>query len=320
MSAKIIARVLLTLGFLAASIGYSAWTAERTFFDPAATQGATHALLATPAVQKMLTRELHTALAPALAKIKAAPVPPHPVGRKQRAASARAANDATRKLNAAIDAAVRDPKFVGAFEDAIMSVHEGVLSGDAGQVTLDAQAVTAALNRAIARIDPKLAPKTKHLKPASVPIGGARLPHIGAVRNNARVIGDSAIAIAVVLVGGALLLVHDRKTFRRVGRRVALLAVPPILVFLVIPRVLASRHSSAMSVSASLLDAYGRRVLFSAAILAVVGASTWLIALALPRRWSEPDAPPEPEAPNPTLPDPRFPSHEPVKQPETAYL
>src|SRR3954451_23753077 len=105
MSAKVIARVLLTLGFLAASIGYSSWTAERTFFDPAATQGSTHALLATPAVQTMLTRELHTALAPVLAQVKATSLPKRPVGKKQRAANTRAANDATRKLNAAIDAA-----------------------------------------------------------------------------------------------------------------------------------------------------------------------------------------------------------------------
>src|ERR1700730_5313862 len=124
MSAKVIARVLLTLGFLAASLGYSSWTAQRTFFDPAATKGATQALLATPAVKTMLTRELHTALAPLLAQMKA--TAPQRVGPKRRAANARAAKDAEVKLNAAIDAAVSNPKFIGAFEDAIMSVHEGL--------------------------------------------------------------------------------------------------------------------------------------------------------------------------------------------------
>ena len=59
---KIVARVLLTLGFLAASVAYSSWTAERTILDPAATRGATHALLATPAVHDMLAREIRTAL------------------------------------------------------------------------------------------------------------------------------------------------------------------------------------------------------------------------------------------------------------------
>ena len=319
MSANVIARVLLTLGFIAASIGYSSWTAQRTILDPSATQGATHALLATPAVNTMLTRELHTALTPLLAA--AAPKPAKHVGPKRAALNARAAKDAHMRLNAAIDAAVRDPRFIGAFEDAITSLHRSVLAGGAGQVTLDPRAVTTALNRAIARIDPKLAPRTKGLKAVSVPIGGADLPHIGDVRHEARVIRNCAVAIAVVLIGGALLLAHDRKTFRRVGRRTAFLALAPALVFLAVPRVLAASHNSAMSVSAAVLEAYGHRVLPSAAIFAVGGLSIWLMALALPkRRATEADAPPPPGDRGPQLPDPRLPSGEPVGRPETALL
>lgn len=314
MSSKIIARVLLTLGFLAASVGYSSWTAQRTFFDPAATQGATHALLATPAVKSMLTREIRTALQPALAQAQG--VAPKGAGARARAASA-----AEVKLNAAIDAAVSDRQFISAFEHAITSLHEGVLSGDASQVTLDSRAVTDALNKAIARIDPKIAPKTKKLRPVSVPIGGSELPHIGDIRHNVTVVGNSAIAIAMLLIGGALLLAHDRKMFGRAGRRVAFLALPPALVFVVAPRLLESSHNSAMSVSATILRAYGHRVLFSAAILAVVGISTWLIAMAIPRRRRpEPDPPPPPGEYVASRPEPRIPSSEPVGMPETVYL
>jgi hypothetical protein len=321
MSAKVIARVLLTLGFLAASLGYSSWTAQRTFFDPKATQGATQALLATPAVKTMLTRELHTALQPLLAQANAA-VPAKPLGPKAQAAKARAAKAAQVKLNAAIDAAVSNPKFIGAFEQAITSLHKEILSGDPSQVTLDSTAVTNALNSAFARIDPKLAPKAKKLHTVSVPIGGADLPHIGDLRHNVTVVGDAAIAIALLLVGGALLLAHDRKMFRRTGRRIAFLALPPVLVFLVIPRALESSHNSAMSVSAAMLRSYGHRVLFSAAVFAVVGASTWLIALAPPKRRSvEPAVPPTSgETASPSLPDARIPSGEPVGLPETVFL
>ena len=157
--------MLLTLGFLAASIAYSSWTAQRTVLDPSATRGATHALLATPAVNEMLARELRTALAPALGHTKA--------------------KDAA-KLNAAITAAVRDPKFIAAFEDAIMQLHERLLSGGTGQVTLDPNAVTDALNRAIARVDPKAAPKAKRSQTVSVPLGATDLPHIGDIRHDAR--------------------------------------------------------------------------------------------------------------------------------------
>ena len=325
MTAKAIARALLTLGFVAASLGYSSWTAQRTFLDPAATKRATHALLATPAVQTMLTRELRTAIAPALEQIKAAGTqtasPKHPVGPKRRALNARAAKDAEVKLNQAIDAAVRDPKFIGAFEDAIMRVHEGVLSGDPGQVTLDSQAVTAALNQAIARIDPRLAPKTKGLKPVSVPIGGSGLPHIGDVRHDARVVGGSAIAMAFLLIGGALLLAHDRKMFRRTGRRIAFLALPPALLFLVVPRLLASSHNSGFAVSAAILRVYGNRVLFSAAVFAGLGVGIWLVAVVVPsRRESQPDAPPASGQHVAPFPDTRIPSSEPVGVPGTVYL
>ena len=119
MTVKIIVRLLLTFGFLAASVGYSSWTAERTIFDPAATRGATHALLATPAVQTMLARDLRDALRPTLGTQALTP-----------------------KATAAINAAVSDPKFVAAFEDALMNLHENILSGSGGPVTLDTAQVT----------------------------------------------------------------------------------------------------------------------------------------------------------------------------------
>jgi hypothetical protein len=263
MSAKVIARILLTLGFLAASIGYSSWTAQRTVLDPSATQGATHALLDTPAVNAMLTRELHDALAPVLAQTKP--------------------KDA-RKLNTAVAAAVRDPQFTTAFEDAIMNLHQRILSGNNGEVTLDPNAVTGALNRAIARTDPQLAPKAERLRTVSVPLGASNLPRVGDVRHEARVVGNAAIAIAVLLVGGALLLAPDRKAFRRTGRRIAFLALPPAIVFLALPHFLAASHNSALAVSAVVLEAFGRRVLFSAVLLASIGATLWLVAATAPAR------------------------------------
>ena len=95
MTSKIIARVMLTIGFLAASISYSAWTAQRTILDPTATRGASHALLETPAVQTMLAREIRSALQPALGKGAQTP-----------------------KFTAAIDAAVAI-----ALDEAVQSAH-----------------------------------------------------------------------------------------------------------------------------------------------------------------------------------------------------
>jgi hypothetical protein len=261
--------VLLTVGFLAASVAYSSWIAERTIFDPAATRGATNALLTTPTVHDMLAREIRTALQSSL-------------GPKVDNA----------KLAAAINRAVDDPKFVGAFEDAIVSINQAALSGGDGRVTLDTGAVTASVNDAVARYYPAIAPQVKHSRTVAVPIGSASLPHIGNAQRNVREIGDIALALAVLLIGAGLLLAPERKTFRRAGRRIAFLAIGPVLVFVVGPHLLTASHNRALSVSSVILTAYGHRVLFSAGVLAVVGISTWLIAIALPKRRAATEAEP----------------------------
>lgn len=290
--------MLLTIGFLAASMAYSSWTAERTIFDPAATRGATTSLLSTPTVHDLLAREIRSALQPSLGP-----------------------DVDNAKLTAAINTAVADPRFVGAFEDAIVNINQAVLSDGHGRVTLDPEAVTGSVDAAVARVDPKIALQVRKTKQVSVPIGGAALPHLGNVGRTVREAGDLALAVAIMLIGGALVLAPERKTFRRAGRRVACLAIPPVVVFGVGPRLLASSHNSALSVSAAILGAYGHRVLFSAAILAVVGISTWIIAIAMPRRQARV------EVAAPTLGPvyvrqtaPRVPAGEPGGLPEKLYL
>jgi hypothetical protein len=288
----------MTIGFLAASVAYSSWTAERTIFDPAATRGATATLLSTATVHDLLAREIRTALQPGL-------------GPDVNAA----------QLTAAINTAVADPKFIGAFENAIVSINEAVVSGGHGRVTLDTNAVTTSVNEAVARVYPKIAPQVKKTKVLSVPIGSADLPHLGNAQRSVREAGDLALAIAILLIGGALALAPERATFRRLGRRVAFMALAPVLIFAVGPRLLASSHNSALSVSAAILEAYGHRILFSAAVLGVVGTSIWIIAIAIPKRQPEPDAVVAPRQPVSVRHiAPRVASSEPGALPEKLYL
>jgi len=263
----------MTFGFIAASLAYSSWTAERTIFDPAATRGATHALLSTPTVHDMLAREIRTALRTNLGP---------------------GVDDA--KLTKAIDRAVEDPKFVGAFEDAIANVNEAMLSNGHGRVTLDPSAVTNSLDDAVARVYPKIAPQVRKTKLVSVPIGSATLPHFGNAERTVREVGDTALAVAILLIGGALAVAPDRKTFRRAGRRLAFMAIVPVLLFAVAPKLLASSHTGALAVTAAVLHAYAHRVLFSAVILAAVGGATWIVAVTMPKRRADSDPEPAPAA------------------------
>jgi hypothetical protein len=287
MNPKVIARVLLVVGFLAASVGYSSWTATRTVLDPSATRSATKALLAAPAVQTMLTREIRASLQPALGTAATNP-----------------------KLNTAIREAVADPRFASAFENAITTLHREILNGGNGQVTLDTAAVTNAINSAVGRVAPALAPKVADAPAVRVPIGNAQVPHLGDIGRSAHRLADTAIALAIVLIAGALVLAPDRKMFRRAGRRTAFLAIPPAVIFVIAPHLLASSHNSALVVSAAVLEAFGRRVTLSIAVLVVVGVSTWLITHAVPARH-RPPAPSEVRSlptRRPAPPDPRQPS------------
>jgi hypothetical protein len=295
---RIVTRTLLTIGFVAASVAYGSWTAERTMFDPAATRGATTALLSTATVHDLLAREIRTALQPGLRP------------------------DVNRaKLNAAINAAVSDPRFIGAFEDAIVKVDTAVVSGGDGRVTLDTDAVTTSVNDAVARTYPKLAPQVKKTKVLSVPIGAADVPHLGNTKRTVREVGDLALVIAILLIGGAVALAPERATFRRAGKRLAFLAVAPVAVFAVGPRVLAASHNGALSVSAAILQAYGHRVLFSAVLLGAVGVTIWIAAIAIPKRRGCPDGPvPRPRPAHVRRTARRVPAGEPDRLPEKLYL
>jgi hypothetical protein len=291
VTVKIIARVLLTLGFLAASIAYSSWTVQRTILDPSATRIAAQSLLDTPAVKAMLAKEIRTSLLPALGP-KTDP----------------------KKLSAAIDAAVVDPTFVGAYQDAIVSIQKSVFSEGNSRVTLDSRAVTRAITKALTQIDPSVARRMKNVHAINVPVGSTSLPHVRGAESKVALTGRIALALACLMVGGALLLVHDRKMLRRASRRLAFLAIGPTLAFAVLPRLLDSLHNPSLEVGAAMLEAFGHRVLVSAAILAVAGISGWLMTFVIPERGMLGDDEDGDRRPSGRMPAPdvRVPSRRPV--------
>jgi len=132
------------------------------------------------------------------------------------------------------------------------------------------------------------------------------------------VVGRVALAIAIALIGGALLLVHDRKMFRRASRRLAFLAIGPTLAFALLPRVLDSMHKPSLEVGATMLEAFGHRVLFSAALLAIAGASIGLATFLIPRRAGDDQTDTSLRAAGSTPPDVRVPSRAPGQLPVAA--
>jgi hypothetical protein len=247
---KVLARILLALGFLAAWVGYTSWYTSRIVFDPGATRAAAHAILTAPPVEHGLADQIT----------------------KQVDTEPRAAG-ADPKVAKAVDSALHDPRVTTAFANAIAQVHAALLADKGQKITIDTRTLTSAVHDELAKFDPKLAHElTKHA-PISVQLGSTDLPHLGGARDKVETLSIVAILAALLMIGGALALWHERKVFTRLGRRIALLSVGPLIAFVVVPALLDHKGGNIAAVAGAVLRAYRARVLPSALILLGVGVT-----------------------------------------------
>ena len=275
------ARAVLVVGFLAAWIGYDAYLASHVMFDPGSTRAAAHALLQTPLVQRDVARDVTKELNSRL---------------PQAARDPRAA--------AAVKVALRDPRVTNAFADTLERIHEQVLSGGTStSFTIDGRAITSAVHDALAKSDPKLAAQIKQGPPLTVEVGHRKLPNLHDPRSTANVVALLGVIAALLFIAASLVLRHDRKAVALVGRRTAYLAITPLVVFVVLPRLLSHASGDAPQVASALFRVYGDRVLPSAIGLAVIGLVVFFGALLMPRLSSDdsptPNGPRRPPAPRP---------------------
>jgi hypothetical protein len=257
MGNNLAARLLMVLGFIALSLGYSSWIASRTVLDTNATTAAAHKILATPSVQKELREKLTEALNSALADAHADPY-----------------------VKRAVAEAARDPRITAAFTAAIGSLHKALLSdGGGGDITLDPSVITDSMRDALAARDPELAAQLENAEPLRVQFQSDKLPHLGSLRDEARTALTLGLAAGILLIAGSLMLVRDRKAIARAGRRLAYLAICPLVIFALAPRVVDGSGNSGVQVGAAALRSYSGRVLPSAIALVIIGASIALIAM-----------------------------------------
>lgn len=279
MVANLPARVCLAAGFLAATIAYGAWTASRTALDPDATGDVAEALLESPVIRDNLAEDLRSQVAQATASDTLDP-----------------------DTAAAIDGVLSDPRMVDAFGAAIASMQSALLDGRKGEVTLDVTEVTASVRDALATVDPALAARVGEAQPIELDLGDNSLPAISRADDRARqiLVVSTVLALALIAIGVAI---HpsQRDALARTGRRVALLAVGPVVAFVVLPWLLGLSANDGAEIASSVLDVYAGRVLPSAAVLAIAGVALWIGARTWPRarREAAPVAGTRPGPPNP---------------------
>jgi hypothetical protein len=268
------ARILLAIAFLAAMFGYEGFVASRTVLDPNATTDLARALLATSTVQHSLDDQLNTQVDQSLDR-----------------------SEADAQVAAAVRHAVRDPRVVDAFVQALRAAHAALLSDSNGTVTLDGRALTTAVQDALAPLDQKLAADLARRPPLQVKFNADQLPHLGHARDVAHNVALLGTIAALLLLTASLLMVHDRGAIARVGRRTAYIAIVPLLVFALGPRLLAGARGGAPEIAGAALRTYGGRVVPSAVALVVVGLVVAMGALLAPAS-TEVRVPPAP-APEP---------------------
>jgi hypothetical protein len=271
------ARILLLLGFVAASLGYNAWITSRTVLDTSATAAVVHRIVTTPSVQHSLRNELHKALEQQLDYVPSNPA-----------------------IQLAIANAARDPRITTAFEHAIVQLHKALLSSGATTITLDPKVISRTMYDELAAYDPTIATEVKDSPPLQVQFDAHQLPRLDALADKVHAAETLGFAAGILLIAASLMLVRDRKAVSRVGRRIAYLAIIPLLAFAVLPRILDPLGGGAQ-VGAAALRGYSGRVLPSAIALIMIGVSTALIAwVGIPRaRPRDVDIAPAPRTPPP---------------------
>jgi hypothetical protein len=258
---------MISFGILAAGIAYGGWTAQRTALDPSATDKLAHELLMSEPVQRELTDKV-----------------------QQQVRDQYARTDLDPEIRSAVQTAIADPRFADAFAAAITEIHKQLLGDGSEKVVLDTGPVTKAVADALYSVDPTLSEQIRS-QPIEVDLGDANLPNLGKARDTARTVTWMALAMAIVLLAGAV-AVHPspRDAVARIGRRIAFLSFGPFLMFVGVPWLLHSAQNDTAQVLGDELGVYRARVLPSAIVLLVGGLATWIIARSIPK-------PEEPEVP-----------------------
>lgn len=291
--------MLLFVAYLAAAVGYGSWIASRTVFDTDATKAAAKTLLSQPAVQQSLTDDLAEQLDKELANAKADP-----------------------DVRKAVGDALEDPRLIAAFSDAIGQFHAALMGerDHSGKISIDTRVLVASVRDGLAKYDPALAAefeRNARQQPLTMEIGGDDVPALGDTRERANTFVLIGFGAALLLATLSLFLLHDRKHFRRLGKRIAYLAAVPLLGFVLAPWLLMKLDGDGPQIAGAVMRIYAGRVVPSALAFLIVGAGVVIATILWPKQKLE-FVEPVPTLPTSSIPNPMAPAAPPTIPTDTA--
>lgn len=264
-------RVLLWIGAIAAAVSFWTFSAQRTILDPEATRDLATELIATSAVSGTLSDQLAQQLFDRL---------PVDVAESEVAEIARAV--------------VESPRFARAFALTIGALHEQLLVGDrSSDIAIDTRALNRALTAAVADVNPQLAEQLSTAEPIELSIDSGRLPGLEPVDRGAATLMTASAVVALIAFGLGVVLHPDPwRAVSLVGRRIAAVAVMPLVLYLAVPAALRAIGGWGEK-SATFASAYGGRILPVAIAIFVTGVGLW-IGGQVGRRTALPSGSPRP--------------------------
>jgi hypothetical protein len=252
------------VGGLAAALAWWGFAAQQTLLDPSATREAAVGLLAAQPVQSAAVDSLTNQL----------------IAMVPRNIDRHGVTDAQARSLAhnAAAAALRDPQLRRAFADAIASLQQQVIDGDASRkgLTVNAAAVTAAVRHAVARVDPQTAARMPD-KPVKLHFDTSGLPSLRAVDQRAGSVTLIAALLAIAAWFGAVVVHPEPFTaMRTIGRRVVVIGALPLIFWVLVPAGLRALHFGAADVTSPLASAYGHRLAPAAFAVLAIGIGLWV--------------------------------------------
>lgn len=254
-AAAITARILLAVASVAASVAFWTLSAQRTILDPDATRDLATRLLETEHVSESLVATLLDQILPQV-----------PAGFSEA------------DVRRIAEIALHDPGVAAAFGVTIGELHEQLLAGNrVDAVAVDTTVVNRALRDAVADLDPELATQLDGYEPVDLTIDTTALPSLRPIDRRAAPVLLGAALAAVAGFGLAVALHPEPWTgVGAVGRRLVVVAVVPVVLYLAIPAALRTLRSGWAATAVPFASAYGRRILPAAVALLVTGAGLWL--------------------------------------------
>lgn len=225
MFGRAVAGVVTALALLAASVAWAGWVYLHTVADPSRSNRIAHAILDNPAARHEVAADIAGSIATAADRALAAKHVPATV------------DGADPTLQAAVNAALSDPRIAANIVDAITAEHAEVLGARPPHpAAINTAALLAAVRAHLATSDPQLARSLPAVAPAQVKLPAVKVPYARQTRQWAQH-WDHVLALGAAAGLLLALLLGDRAGVLRrsglwaIGAGASWAVLPPLAVW-----------------------------------------------------------------------------------------